>query len=61
MTAILLITASQVSKKSLWLNVRHHIIRDLYDQKIITMTDGSAARMRIRTRVCYFSSAEGCQ
>ena len=40
-TAISLVSAPQVSKKSLWMEVRHHFIRQLYDQKVITIYDPS--------------------
>ena len=45
-TAISLVSAPQVSKTSLWMEVRHHFIRQLYDQKVITMAYVPSAQMR---------------
>ena len=56
-TAISLVTAPQVSKKSLWLNVRHHFIRELYDQKVIVMDYVPSARMRANVLTKYLPCA----
>ena len=44
---------SQVRKKSFWLNVRHHFILELYDQKVITMAYVPSARMRANVLTKY--------
>ena len=56
-TAISLVTASQVSKTSWWLNVRHHFIRELYDQKVIVMDYVPSARMRANVLTKYLPCA----
>jgi hypothetical protein len=45
-TAISLVTASQVSKKSLWIEVKHHFIRELHPKGLITMDYVPSSQMR---------------
>ena len=45
-TAISLVTAPQVSKKSLWIEVKHHFIRELHSRGIISLAYVPSSRMR---------------
>jgi len=45
-TAISLVTAPQVSKKSLWIEVKHHFIRELHSKGLITMAYVPSSQMR---------------
>ena len=45
-TAISLVTAPQVSKKSLWIEVKHHFIRELHSRGIISLAYVPSSQMR---------------